>query len=436
MADQKMRGNYSFFNEAVELRALAKKHQEFFKNDIPLIASENVMSPLAKEMLLTDLGSRYAEGLPHHRYYQGNFYVDKIEDKIIELSNRLFKSKQTDPRPISGTNANMAVIYGFLDPGDRIATPDLSGGGHISAAKFGAVGFRGLDIKTYPYDPETMTVLPDEASKMIIRERPRVCLFGQSVFLFPTPLKEMKDAFQEVGCRVWYDGAHVLGLIAGGRFQDPLREGAEVITASTHKTFPGPQHGIILGSTSDDNWKKIQRGVFPGTLSNHHLNAMAALGMTLVEELEFGKSYADQIIKNSKALAEELASLGMKVLGESRGYTESHTLVADVSNLGGGKYVSETLESVGIILNKNLLPVDHNRNSQNPSGVRIGTQEITRIGFKETDCRELAGILMKALNTSDHDAVRNSVRELKSRFNEVEFCYGKERPYDYIDIFE
>jgi len=436
MADQKMRGNYSFFNEAVELRALAKKHQEFFKNDIPLIASENVMSPLAKEMLLTDLGSRYAEGLPHHRYYQGNFYVDKIEDKIIELSNRLFKSKQTDPRPISGTNANMAVIYGFLDPGDRIATPDLSGGGHISAAKFGAVGFRGLDIKTYPYDPETMTVLPDEASKMIIRERPRVCLFGQSVFLFPTPLKEMKDAFQEVGCRVWYDGAHVLGLIAGGRFQDPLREGAEVITASTHKTFPGPQHGIILGSTSDDNWKKIQRGVFPGTLSNHHLNAMAALGMTLVEELEFGKSYADQIIKNSKALAEELASLGMKVLGESRGYTESHTLVADVSNLGGGKYVSETLESVGIILNKNLLPVDHNRNSQNPSGVRIGTQEITRIGFKETDCRELAGILMKALNTSDRDAVRNSVRELKSRFNEVEFCYGKERPYDYIDIFE
>ncbi len=435
MIDQKIEKNYSFFNEAMELRNLAKKHQEFFKNDIPLIASENVMSPLAKEMLLTDLGSRYAEGLPHHRYYQGNFYVDEIEDKIIELSNRLFRSKQTDPRPISGTNANMAVIYGFLQPGDLIATPDLSGGGHISAAKFGAVGFRGLDIRTYPYDPDTMTVLPDEASKMIIREKPKVCLFGQSVFLFPTPLKEMGDAFQEVGCKVWYDGAHVLGLIAGGRFQDPLREGADVITGSTHKTFPGPQHGIILGSTSEENWKAVQRGVFPGTLSNHHLNSMAALGMTLVEELEFGKSYADQIIKNSKVLAEQLASLGMKILGESRGYTESHTLVADVSNLGGGKKVSETLESVGIILNKNLLPVDHNKNSQNPSGVRIGTQEITRIGFMESDCKELADIIMEAMKTTDYDKVRARVHELKSGFNETKFCYGKERPYDYIDVY-
>lgn len=435
MPDQKIEKNYTFFNEAMELRNLAKKHQEFFRNDIPLIASENIMSPLAKEMLLTDLGSRYAEGLPHHRYYQGNFYVDEIEDKIIELSNRLFRSKQTDPRPISGTNANMAVIYGFLNPGDIIAAPDLSGGGHISAAKFGAVGFRGLDIKTYPYDPDAMTVLPDEASKMIIKEKPKVCLFGQSVFLFPTPLKEMNDAFQEVGCRVWYDGAHVLGLLAGGRFQDPLREGADVITASTHKTFPGPQHGIILGSTSDENWKAVQRGVFPGTLSNHHLNSMAALGMTLVEELEFGKSYADQIIKNSKTLAEELASLGMNVLGESRGYTESHTLVADVTNFGGGKKVSETLESVGIILNKNLLPVDHNKNSQNPSGIRIGTQEITRIGFKESDCKELASLIIDSLKASDYDHIKERVRDLKGRFNEIHYCYGREKPYEYINVF-
>ena len=316
--------------EALNLRELAVKHQDFFRKSIPLIASENIMSPLAMEMLITDLGFRYAEGLPHHRYYQGNIFVDQIEDKVMELANKLFRSTQSDPRPVSGTNANTSVIYGLLKPGDKIATPDLSGGGHISAAKFGAVGLRGLDIVTYPYDKETMTILPDEASKMIIREKPKVCLVGQSVFLFPAPLKELQDAFQEVGCRVWYDGAHVLGLIAGKQFQDPLREGAELITGSTHKTLPGPQHGIILGKTGEETWKSVQRGVFPGTLSNHHLNAMAALGVTLAEEIEFGEDYAKQIIRNSKILAGELSENGIKVLGESRGFTESHTLVADV----------------------------------------------------------------------------------------------------------
>ena len=289
-----MTGN---LDEALTIRELAKEHNKFFKESIPLIASENIMSPMAMERLLTDLGFRYAEGLPHHRYYQGNFYVDQIEDMVMELSNRLFRSRQSDPRPVSGTNANTAVIYGLLKPGDRIATPDLSGGGHISAAKFGAVGLRGLSIVNYPYDPETMTILPDEASKMIVKEKPKVCLLGQSVFLFPAPLKEMNDAFQEIGCRVWYDAAHVLGLIAGGLFQDPLREGAEIITGSTHKTLPGPQHGIILGNTADDVWRSIQRGVFPGTLSNHHLNAMAALGVTMAEELEFVEAYAKKIIR-------------------------------------------------------------------------------------------------------------------------------------------
>ncbi|MCL5783132.1 MAG: serine hydroxymethyltransferase [Candidatus Thermoplasmatota archaeon] len=422
--------------EALKLRELAVNHQDFFRESIPLIASENIMSPLAMEMLLTDLGFRYAEGLPHHRYYQGNVFVDQIEDKVMELANKLFRSTQSDPRPVSGTNANTSVIYGLLKPGDKIATPDLSGGGHISAAKFGAVGLRGLDIVTYPYDKDTMTILPDEASKMIIREKPKVCLVGQSVFLFPAPLKDLQDAFQEVGCRVWYDGAHVLGLIAGKQFQDPLREGAELITGSTHKTLPGPQHGIILGKTGEETWKSVQRGVFPGTLSNHHLNAMAALGVTLAEEIEFGEDYAKQIIRNSKTLAGELSENGIKVLGESRGFTESHTLVADVRKQGGGRKVAEYLEKCGIVLNKNLLPWDDSKHSQDPSGIRIGTQEITRIGFKEKDVRELASIMVKAIsNFPDPERIQMEVKELKSRFGEIKFCFGKMKPYEYIRVF-
>ena len=428
-----MTGN---LEEALRLRELAKEHNRFFGESIPLIASENIMSPLALEMLITDLGFRYAEGLPHHRYYQGNFYVDQIEDKIIELANRLFRSKQSDPRPVSGTNANTSVIYGLLKPGDKIATPDLSGGGHISAAKFGAVGLRGLNIVNYPYDQETMTILPDEASKLIIREKPKVCLIGQSVFLFPAPMKEMQDAFQEAGAKVWYDGAHVLGLIAGKQFQDPLREGAEVITGSTHKTLPGPQHGIILGNTDDDTWKSIQRGVFPGTLSNHHLNAMASLGVTMAEELEYGEAYSKQIIRNAKALASELHESGIRVLGESRGFTESHTLVADVRANGGGKKIAEYLEQCGIVLNKNLLPWDDNKRSQDPSGIRIGTQEITRIGFKESDVKELAAIMSWAIKEMPDPAkVKEKVRDLKSGFGKVQYCFGDLDAYRYIELY-
>lgn len=422
---------------ALKIRELAMKHNDFFKESIPLIASENIMSPLAMEMLLTDFGFRYAEGLPHHRYYQGNFYVDQVEDLTVDLAKELFRSRQADPRPISGTNANTAVIYALLKPGDTIAAPPLSGGGHISAAKFGAVGLRGLKIVNYPFDVESMNIDIDGSIDLIKREKPKVCLFGQSVFPFPTPLKELGDAFREVGTKVWYDGAHVLGLIAGGRFQDPLREGAELITGSTHKTLPGPQHGIIIGETSEDTWKAVQRGVFPGTLSNHHLNSMAALGVTMAEELEFGKEYADQVIKNAKAMASELSELGFKVLGEKNGFTESHTIVADVREQGGGKYVSELLEDSGIVLNKNLLPWDDNKKSMDPSGIRIGSQEITRIGFKESESREVARIMADILiKKKDPKKAKARIKELKSQFNEVKYCFGKHEAYSYIRLFD
>ncbi len=422
--------------DAYEIRNLAMQHNEFFANSIGLIASENVMSPMAREIMLSDLESRYAEGLPHHRYYQGNYYVDLIEDKTNELLAKLFRTKQTDPRPVSGTNSNSAAVYALTKPGDLIAVPSLSGGGHISAAKFGIVGFRGVKTVSYPYDEETMTVDPDAASKMIIKEKPKVCLFGQSVFMFPAPLKEMSNAFSEVGCKVWYDGAHVLGLIAGGKFQDPLREGAQLITGSTHKTFPGPQHGIVLGNMEEDDWDNVRHAVFPGVLSNHHLSAMAALGITAAEELEFGEKYASAIIENAKTLAQELYSLGFKVLAEKRGFTESHTMAVDVSGNGGGKYVAETLESAGIVLNKNLLPWDDNKKSQNPSGIRIGTQEVTRIGMGKSEMKQIADLIYRAIiKKEDVKKIKEEVKEMKTTFHTVKYCYGDMDAYKYIKLF-
>ena len=350
-----------FLEDALFIRELAMKHNKFFEESVPLIASENIMSPMAMEMLLTDLGFRYAEGLPHKRYYQGNQFVDLIEDKVTDLGRALFNAKYVDPRPLSGTNSNMAVLYACTEPGDTITTPALSGGGHISSAPFGAVGFRGLKTVNYPFDVDEMNIDVDGAIKVLKEVKPKLAWFGQSVFLFPTPLKELRDTLEEIGSTVVYDAAHVLGLIGGRQFQDPLREGAQIITGSTHKTLPGPQHGIVIGETDEEKWKKVQRGVFPGTLSNHHLNAMAALGVTLAEHLEFGESYAKQIIKNAQTLGSELSRYGFKVLGEKNGFTKSHTLAIDVSANGGGKEVAEKLESCNIVLNKNLLPYDDNK---------------------------------------------------------------------------
>ncbi len=422
---------------ALKIRQLAMNHNKLFEESIPLIASENVISPLAKELLLSDLGSRYAEGLPGKRYYQGNYYVDQIEILTTELAKKLFRTEYADVRPISGTNANQAVVFALTQPGDIITALPLAGGAHISSAKFGTVGFRGLNVINYPFDVETMNIDVDLTSKLIKIVKPKVALFGQSVFLFPTPLRELQDAFNEAGCYVWYDGAHVLGLIAGKRFQDPLREGAHVVSGSTHKTLPGPQRGIILANPKDEEmWERIQRAVFPGVISNHHLNTMAALGVTLAEHIEFGEQYADQVIRNAKRLAETLYSLGFKVLGEKVGFTESHTILVDVKAQGGGRKVAENLEKANIILNMNLLPYDDPSKPRNPSGIRIGTQEVTRIGMKESEMDEIAYFIKRvAMDNEDPNRVKEDVKDFKSQYKTVKYCFheGKEA-YKYIDL--
>ncbi len=419
-------------SDAIWFRQKAEEHNNLFRHSIPLIASENLISPITKEMIVSDLNNRYAEGLPGHRYYQGNRIVDEIETRTEQLMKTLFNSKQSDVRPISGTNANQALVFALGEPGDKILSPSLDSGAHISSAEFGAVGMRGLKSSHMAFDFNEMKIDVDETRKIILSEKPKITLFGFSVFLFPAPIKELKNDLDEVGSKIWYDGAHVLGLIAGKRFQDPLREGADLITGSTHKTFPGPQHGAILGNTDDETWKKVRRGVFPGVLSNHHLGMMAGLGVTASEMLEFGETYADSVITNAKTLAQELHSLGFNVLAEKSGFTESHTILVDVKGNGGGKYVAETLEANGIILNKNMIPGDSNKKAQDPSGIRIGTQEVTRIGMGRSEMVHVANLIYSALNGKD---VREDVRDLKEQFQEVKYCYGKETAYNFLQLY-
>jgi len=422
--------------DALWIREQVKAHSKWFEESLPLIASENLMSPIAKEMMVSDFHDRYAEGMPGKRFYQGNEFVDRVEIRCMELAQRLFKCSFSDVRPISGTVANMVAIYALTSPGDLISTCALSNGAHISTATFGAVGFRGVNTVNYPWDSENMNIDVDGTRKLLLKERPKVAQFGLSVFLFPTPINELQDAFQEIGCDVWYDAAHVLGLIAGGKFQDPLREGVTILTASTHKTFPGPNHGIVLADKiPEDMEKRIRRAVFPGVTSSHHLHAMAALAVTLAEEEIYGKRYATQTIKNAKALGQVLHELGLEVLCPHLGFTESHTIAVDVSKHGGGEEVAKNLELANIIANKNLLPGDES--PVRPSGIRLGSQELTRVGMKESEMKEVARLISKVVTDKNKiEKVRSEVKELRKGFTKIHYCLGEgEEAYEYHDFF-
>src|SRR3990170_4501498 len=417
-----MNEDLAFLEEQVD------RHHSWFAQSLPMIASENVISPLAREMLLSDFGDRYAEGLPGERYYQGNIYVDEVERCVTALAQKLFRCRHADVRPISGTVANLAVLFALTEPGDIVTSVALSHGAHISTAKFGAVGVRSVNSISYPFDVERINIDVDGADKLIRQVRPKVALFGQSVFLFPSPLKELRDAIQEVGCPVWYDGAHVMGLIAGGQFQDPLREGADVITGSTHKTLPGPQHGILLSDSADEKFiKKLQRAVFPGVVSNHHLHAMAALGITVAEHLEFGRAYADQVVRNAKALAQALHARGLRVLGEKLGFTESHIVAVDAKAHGGGAKAALDLERANIIANKNLLPAD--TSPVHPSGVRLGSQELTRIGMREPEMDEAAELIARVVvKGEDPKRVAADVAAFRKGFQTIQYCFEAGAP--------
>ena len=277
---------------ALNIKKITKEHHEWMKNSINLIASENIASRDVREALASDLSHRYAEGLPCERMYQGCGYIDQVENLTIDLSKKLYHAEHANVQPVSGVTSNLASFFALADHGDLMMALEVPKGGHISHAGVSAAGIRGLKTTAHPFDEEEMNIDSDAMIKNILEKKPKIVLFGGSLFLFPHPISEAREAADEVGAKIMYDGAHVLGLIAGGQFQDPFKEGADLISASTHKTFPGPQGGIIL--CKEELKSDIDEAVFPGVVSNHHLHHLAALGISTAEMLEFGKDYAHQ----------------------------------------------------------------------------------------------------------------------------------------------
>jgi len=419
---------YQYESEVNKFNELMKDHNDWMRDSVNLIASENVTSNQVKTAMVSDLSHRYAEGQAYERLYQGCTYIDQIEDLAKKLSREVYDCTYANVQPVSGVTANLAAFFGFAEAGDKMMAMNIPYGGHISHANVSAAGIRGLKTYDHPFNPEIMNIDIDAMNKKILEIKPKIILFGGSLFLFPHPVKEAVDAAQEVGATIMYDGAHVLGLIAGKQFQDPLKEGAEVLMGSTHKTFPGPQGGIIL--SQENNKDLIDNAVFPGVVSNHHLHHLAGLGIATAEMLEFGEDYAKQTIKNAKALAGYLAEEGFDVLCEDLGYTESHQVAMDVSKAKRATILAKELEQNNVILNKNLIPGDDVNNSDDPSGIRIGTQEVTRRGMKENEMAEIANFI-KRVAFDDAD-IKDEVTEFMNQYTTIHYAFKEEEGYEYI----
>ena len=429
-----------FFQLALELIEAAEKHEQYRGSEcINLIASEGLKSPAVREMLRLsmDLESRYAEGendLAGHvkkRFYQGQRYITIIEDCVTDLMKNLFRCSWGDVRLVSGTHANLATFKGLsmTTKNQKMVVCPLSCGAHISHDYTGLAGrVLGLVNIDHAYNMEEMNIDPERSASIIRAAKPGIVTFGGSLFLFPHPVEELRAVAEEVGAYIVYDAAHVFGLIAGGLFQDPLREGADFITSSTHKTFPGPQGGVILADVKDSRMEKavknVQYAVFPLSTSNTHLGRLPALGIAALEMKLFGEDLAKQTVRNAQAAGEFLYENGVKVLGESKGFTESHQIAADVREYGGGKKVAEDLEAANIILNRNLLPYDDQNNRENPSGIRIGFQDVTRRGFRRGDIEYLCDLMVDVIKGRRKPGeVREDVIALRREFDKIEYGF-------------
>ena len=403
------------------IEEIVAEQNEWRDKTINLIASENILSQRARSVMGSDFAHRYAEGHPGERYYQGTDKIDEVETRVKKHLKTLLNCRRIDVRPISGTVANDAVFSQFIKPGDIVMVNSTAGGGHISHHRFGSVGKYTKNIIDFPFTPDGYHIDVDKTVDLIRILRPKVLVFGKSLFLFPEPVAKIAEECRKYPTTIIYDAAHVLGLIAGKRFQDPLAEGADVVTGSTHKTFFGSQRGIAFSNMKEQEWRKIDRGAFPGSSSNHHLDTLVPLAISTYELLDFGEAYADQTILNAKALAHNLYEFGFDVQAREFDFTESHQVAVDVKQFGRGDEVARMLKDNNIILNMNLLPFEPLENVTNPIGIRIGVQEMTRVDMKEPEMKQIAIFIRQVLRDGKH--VGEEVMEFRKNYTKVHYSF-------------
>lgn len=383
--------------EAV-LAAVARNEEWRGKQCLNLLAPEAPTSPAVRALLASEVGTRAAEGHigPVNRWFAGTKHIDEIEALCVELLKKAFRARYADHRLVASMIGNLAVYTALTEPGDVIMSIAQPFGGHSSNRVDGPAGVRGLKIVDIPFDPVELEVDLDLFRKVAPLVRPKVVTLGASMTLFPFPIQAIQEIVAEWGGYVFFDGAHQLGLVAGGQFQDPLREGAAVMTGSAGKTFSGPQSGIMVWDDAQLT-RSLTHVVFPVLAATHQVNRVAALAVSAAEMITYGKTYMAQIVRNAQALGAALMRRGIPVLGAHKGYTTTHQVIADVRQFGGGLEVAQRLARANIITNKNLIPADKPEDWDRPSGLRMGTTEITRLGMHEAEMESIADFIARIL---------------------------------------
>ena len=418
-----------------KMNKILQDHHRYRESSLNLIAAEIPVSPTVRRFLTAELNARYGNYMddPKERGYKGNKYIIELEAEVHKLAKELFHAEYTDLRALGGQSATAGVIMAFTEPGDTVfETGGYYGGqqvcnGFVNVPHAPKLAKGILNVVFWPYDSKTHQIDVNKAEKMIKEKKPSLLIMGRAQILFsPEPVKEIKEIAEEVGACLHYDGAHVLGLMAGKRFFNPLDDGADVLTGGHTKTFPGPQGGIVL-TNSEEIYTKLQGGkggrFNQPIVCNYHMARVAALGAALVEMKEFGEAYADQVLRNSAALGKAMFDLGFNVLYPEYGFSRSHMIMVDVLKFGGGTKNMNLLEKANIFCSRQSTYLDLERKTR-ASALRVGTQEITRTGMKEKDMSEIAQFFKRVImDKEDVEVVAKDVAKFVSNFNKLTFTF-------------
>jgi glycine hydroxymethyltransferase len=404
-----------------EVHGLLARHEQYMDREcVSLYAGTNIMNPRAAALLRSSVGSRPSLGYPGAKYEMGMRHAEQIEIVAAELLKELFGCAYAEFRVGSGSLANLYAFMACAKPGDRIMAFADTAAGHVTHHHAGAAGLYGLEIHDVPYDGKGMTIDLEGLRREAERLRPRVIVVAGSMCLFPYPVAAVRAIADAVGAYVMYDAAHMSGLIAGGAFQQPLAEGAHLLTSSTYKSFGGPPSGMILTNDAELA-QRLDAIAYPGLTANFDLAKTAALIIAMLDLREYGRAYAATCIANAQALAAALDGAGCPVHRVAgRGYTASQHVAIHAHAYGGGTAAARRLEAANILASGIELPLP--RVDGDFNALRLGTQEITRWGMRPEDMPQVAELIARVLARGEApERVRADTVDFRVRFQDLHF---------------
>ncbi len=398
-----------------EIYSLIKQEERRQTDKIRLIASENYVSRAVLEATGSVLTNKYSEGYAGRRYYEGQQIIDQIETKAIERATELFGAEYVNVQPYSGSPANIAVYLAFLNPVDTLLGMALPHGGHLTHGAKVSLSGKYFNAQSYGLDPDTGLINYDTLREKALAVKPRILIAGHSAYPRTLDFRKFREIADETGALLMVDMAHFSGLVAGGAHPSPVPY-ADIVTTTTHKSLRGPRGAMILCKRKYGS--AIDKAVFPGIQGGPHDHTTAAIAVALKEASSDGfKTYAQQIVKNAKALANTLSEKGYSLI---TGGTDNHLMLIDLSNKNiSGKKAAKALDNAGIVVNYNAIPRD-TRNPFDPSGIRIGTPAVTSRGFKESEMVTVGHLMDRIIsdpeNTILSDEVAAQAKKLCSSF--------------------